>query len=61
MNGSADCDQIWRVFRDQAAMHIQQIMGGVNLHVRTCRLALFPHSEMAGPIVLKFSVWLETY
>ena len=52
------------VFRDQAAMHITQVMGGVHLHVRTCARADVPPfriSETAGRIALKFGVWLETH
>ena len=45
-NGWVDGDKIWCVFRDQAAMHITQVMGGVHLHVRTLARAdvpLFPN------------------
>ena len=45
-------------------MHIKQVMGGVHLHVRTCARAdvpVFRISETAGPIALKFGVWLETH
>ena len=35
-NGRADCHQIWCVVRDHVAMHIMQVISGVNLHVRTC-------------------------
>ena len=50
--------------RDQAAMHITQVMGGVHLNVRKCARAGRPHfhiSETAGRITLKFGVWLETH
>ena len=33
-NGLADCHQIQYVFRDDVAMHITQVIGGLNLHVR---------------------------
>ena len=42
-NGLADGDEIWCVFRDQAVIHIAQVMGGVYLHVRTCRCPPFPY------------------
>ena len=33
-NGSSDSNQIWCVFRDQAATHIARVIGGVDLHGR---------------------------
>ena len=63
-NGFADCDQIWCIIKDQAAMHNTQVMAGVHLHVRTCTRAdvpLFRISEMAGRIALKFGLWLGTH
>ena len=32
----ADSDQIWCAFKDQTAMHITQVTGGMHLHVRAC-------------------------
>ena len=54
----------WCVFRDQAAIHITQVNGGVHLHIRICARAdvlPFPYLETAGWIVLKFVKWLEAY
>ena len=31
------------MFREQAAIHITQVMGVVHLHVRTCRCARFKY------------------
>ena len=49
------------VLRDQAAMHITQVMGGLHLHLRTCRCAILRISETAGRIALKLGVSLETH
>ena len=49
----------WCVFRDQAAMHITQVMGRVHLHVRTWICAPFSDLETAGWIALKFCLLLE--
>ena len=61
-NGWADGDKIWCMFRDQSAMHIRQVMGGVHLHVGTSAhvqmCLLFRTSETAGRIALKFGLWL---
>ena len=35
-NGSANCDQIWCVFRNQVAMHITTVIDEVHMHVQTC-------------------------
>ena len=65
MNGSADSDQIWFVLRDQLAMHIPQVMGGVGTSARA-QVQIYtrsPHlgdSGMALRISLKFGVGLET-
>ena len=41
-------------------MYTPQVMGGVYLHVRTCRCSpVFHISGATGWIVLKFGVWLE--
>ena len=56
-----DCDQFWRVFRYQVAMHITQVMDGVYLHVARAHVQMCPYfgiSGMAGRIGLKFDVWL---
>ena len=45
-----DCDQIWFVFRDQGAMHITKVMGGVYLHVQTCAHADVPISVSRKPL-----------
>ena len=45
-------------------MHIKQVIGGALMHVRTRARADVPHfriSETAGPIALKFGVWLVAY
>ena len=42
MNGSADGDQIWCVFRDQAAMYSTQVAGGIHLLVGPCVRADVP-------------------
>ena len=44
----ADNDQIWCVFRDQAAMHITQVRGGMHLHVRACARADVPPFPYLG-------------
>ena len=50
---------VW-LHRDQAVMHISQIMNVVHLYVRPCVL-LFRISGTAGKIAVKFSAWLETH
>ena len=45
-------------------MRIDQVIGGAHKHVRTRARAdvlLFRISETAGPIALKFGVWLGTH
>ena len=42
-NDLADCDKIWCVLRDHAAVHIAQVMGVVHFHVHTRRCAPFPY------------------
>ena len=41
-----DGGKIWYMFREQAAMHVTQFMGGVHLRMRTCARAMcapFPY------------------
>ena len=47
-NVPADSDQIWCVLRDQAVMHITHVIGGVHLHVRTCKRADVPRFPYLG-------------
>ena len=48
------------VFRDQVAMHIPQLMGGVDLHVRT-RLPLFSISGTAGRLAEIWCVVMDQH
>ena len=54
-NGSIDCDEVWRVFRDKTVVHITQVIGRVNLHVHVCA-SRFGISGMAGRVSLSVCV-----
>ena len=55
-NDSDDCVEIWYAFGYPLAMHYTQLMGGVQVHVRTSA-SLFQISGTAGPIGLNFGCW----
>ena len=64
-NGSADCVQIWCVGLESLLKCFTQViggvLGGVSLHVRTCRDTPTPRfciSETSWSIVFKFGMWV---
>ena len=59
-NDSADCVQIWCVGFESLPKCFPQVMGGVSLHVRTCR-PRFCISGTARPIGLNFGVWVGVH
>ena len=60
-NGWADCVEIWHALGDPLVTAYTIVMGGVSLHVRTCRDTPTPRfciSKTAWPIVFKFGMWV---
>ena len=59
-NDSADCDQIWCQFRDHVAIHITQVVDGVQsalAQVRRADVPPFPYLGNGWTDSLKFKVW----
>ena len=57
-NGWAYCVEIWYELRDRLVTAYAAIMGGVSLHVRTCR-PCFCILGTDRPIGFNFGVWVE--
>ena len=58
-NGWTDSAEIWKMVRDQLAMHFTLLWGRVHLHVSTCT-PIFRISRTVGRTALKFGMLLET-